>query len=84
MPVSRDTSADAAAELMCSLQPGASAPGLTLDGVDAERLRAAIRDAHAELLEIEESTKEYRRRQRIRTRRIVLAQALALLAPRGA
>ena len=78
----RDTSGDAAAALhhaQSRERLGYNDQPVTLLGQDAQTLRVAMADAHALLLELEERTKIFREKQSIRTRRIVLGAALALI-----
>ena len=78
----RDTSGDAMAAAMeeqSRERLGYNDAPVTLLGQDAQTLRVAMADAHALLVELEERTKIFREKQSIRTRRIVLGAALALI-----
>lgn len=73
----RDTTADAAAELMRSETPGADAPPLTLTGPERCSVHEAMRETYALLSHLEGRTKEFRLRERIRAQRITLGKAIA-------
>lgn len=78
MAVSRDTTADDAAALHAAPPvPGAGDPPLTLSGMDAAHLRAVLLDTHGLLITLEEQTKEYGLRKRIRAQRVLVGQQLA-------
>lgn len=81
MAVSRDTTADDAAALHTAPPvPGANDPPLTLSGARAAQLREVLLDTHGLLTTLEEQTKEYGLRKRIRIQRVLVGQQLATVA----
>lgn len=80
MAVTRDTSADDAAELHePAPAPGSSDPPVTLTGAQAHRVRAALRSSYERLHRIEGHTKIYREREVLRGLRHDINIALAYL-----
>jgi hypothetical protein len=84
MPVTADTSADAAAELMRTERAGASDPAQTLCGADAHDLRAGLAELHAHLLRTEEATKQWGERSRHRTHRLLAERLMRITAAKPA
>lgn len=78
MPVSRDTTADAAAELMRA-NPDNGLPPLVLDGPDRVRLHENLLSLYRFLLDREEETKQIGLRKRFRDQRILLQSCLRLV-----
>lgn len=80
MGTSRDTCADAAAELMKRERPGEADPSVSLSGADQHDVRVALEKAHQVLLKLEKNTKQWSQREQLRTQRAQTEGALRILA----